>query len=50
LHFNCKFVTHKNSRLLGLSIEERSAEVATREEFGHFEIDTIVGKRDYDLD
>lgn len=37
---------HKNSRLLGLSIEDRPAEVATRKEFGHFEIDTIVGKRD----
>ncbi|MFC6259740.1 IS30 family transposase [Levilactobacillus fujinensis] len=41
-----KHAVHMNSRLLGLSIEERPAEVATREEFGHFEIDTIVGKRD----
>ncbi|WP_367296630.1 IS30 family transposase [Levilactobacillus yonginensis] len=41
-----KRAPHKNSRQLGLSIEKRPAEVATREEFGHFEIDTIVGKRD----
>jgi len=41
-----KNILHKNSRVLGLSIEERPAEVDTREEFGHFEIDTIVGKRD----
>ena len=41
-----KHAPHKNSRLPGLSIEERPAEVATRKEFGHFEIDTIVGKRD----
>ncbi|AYM04040.1 IS30 family transposase [Levilactobacillus brevis] len=37
---------HKYRRLLGQSIEERPAEVDSRETFGHFEIDTIVGKRD----
>lgn len=36
----------KYRRLLGQSIEERPAEVDSREAFGHFEIDTIVGKRD----
>ena len=41
-----KHVVHKHSRILGRSIEERPAAVDSREEFGHFEIDTIVGKRD----
>ena len=41
-----KHTVHKFSRILGRGIEERPTEVETREEFGHFEIDTIVGKRD----
>lgn len=36
----------KNRRILGLSIEKRPAEIDTREEFGHWEIDTVVGKRE----
>lgn len=38
--------THK--RIYGTSIEERPPEVLTREEFGHFEIDTIIGKKSND--
>jgi len=42
--------THKhrcriNRRILGASIEERPEIVNSRTEFGHWEIDTIVGKR-----
>jgi len=40
-----KNVVRKNHHVLGLSIEERPSEVDKREEFGHFEIDTIVGLR-----
>ena len=35
-----------NRRLYGMSIDQRPGEVESREEFGHGEIDTIVGKRD----
>lgn len=35
----------KNRRLLGQSIENRPKEIDTRQEFGHLEIDTIVGTR-----
>lgn len=35
----------KNKRILGLSIELRPAEVETREELGHWEIDTVEGRR-----
>lgn len=37
---NCK---HK--RIMGLSIEERPPEVDKREEVGHWEIDTVIGKK-----
>lgn len=37
---------HKNKRILGQGIEERPAEVEQRQEFGHQEIDTVVGKKD----
>lgn len=40
-------VVKKNRRILGLSIENRPEIVETREEFGHWEIDTVVGKREY---
>ena len=35
----------KNRRILGDSIEQRPQVVNDRQEFGHWEIDTIVGKR-----
>ena len=35
----------KNRRILGDSIEQRPQIVNVRQEFGHWEIDTIVGKR-----
>lgn len=37
---------HKNRRILGASIEQRPDSVNGREEFGHWEIDTVVGKRE----
>ena len=36
----------QNRRLFGMSIEERPKVVNSREEFGHWEIDTVVGKND----
>ncbi len=38
----------KNKRILGQSIELRPAEVENRQEFGHWEIDTVLGKRSND--
>lgn len=35
----------KNKRNFGRSIEERSFEIAARREIGHWEIDTVVGKK-----
>ena len=35
----------KNRRILGVSIEQRPESVDQRQEFGHWEIDTVVGKR-----
>ena len=40
------FRQHK--RLLGQSIEQRPESVQTRQEFGHWEIDTVIGKRSND--
>jgi len=40
--------TRKNKRILGRSIEERPPEVADRQEFGHWEIDTVIGKKSND--
>lgn len=40
--------SRKNKRVLGRSIEERPAEVAERKEFGHWEIDTVIGKKSND--
>ena len=34
-----------NKRILGRSIEERPAEVETREEFGHWETDLVMGSK-----
>jgi len=36
----------KNRKSLGKSIEERPESIDTREEFGHWEIDSVLGKRD----
>ncbi|ATO42805.1 MULTISPECIES: IS30 family transposase [Loigolactobacillus] len=35
----------KHKRLAGRSIEERPKSIDQRQEFGHFELDTVVGKR-----
>lgn len=35
----------KHKRNLGKSIEERLASISTREEFGHWEIDTVIGQK-----
>ncbi len=35
----------KNKRIKGRSIEERPGIVAERKEFGHWEVDTVVGRR-----
>lgn len=35
-----------HKRLYGISIEERPESVNQREEFGHWEIDTVVGRKD----
>ncbi|MGM0123237.1 hypothetical protein IGI37_000867 [Enterococcus sp. AZ194] len=35
----------KNKKVLGRSIEERPIHIEDRQEFGHFEIDTVIGKR-----
>ncbi|WP_257347665.1 IS30 family transposase, partial [Pseudalkalibacillus decolorationis] len=37
--------SRKNKRILGQSIEERCDSVESREEFGHWEIDTVIGKK-----
>ena len=37
--------SRKNKRNLGESIENRPPEVATRETFSHWEIDTVIGKQ-----
>ena len=46
LHRNTKrHETRENRRNLGKSIEERPKVVETREEFGHWEIDSVLGKK-----
>lgn len=46
LHRNTKRAkVRKNKRILGNSIESRPESVKTREEFGHWEIDTVVGSK-----
>ena len=34
-----------NAKHLGRSIEDRSPEVLSREEFGHWEVDLVLGKK-----
>lgn len=41
-----KNIVRINKRKLGRSIEERDKSIETREEFGHWEIDTVVGPKD----
>lgn len=36
---------HQYKKVFGQSIEQRAASVQTREEFGHWEIDTVLGSR-----
>ena len=38
----------EHKKVLGKSIEERPESVETREEFGHWEIDTVLGKKSND--
>ena len=35
----------ENKKILGISIDKRPAHIDNREEFGHFEIDTVHGKK-----
>lgn len=35
----------QNKKILGISIDERLTHIDNREEFGHFEIDTVHGKK-----
>jgi IS30 family transposase len=37
-----------NKRILGRSIDERPDEIGERKEFGHWEIDTVIGKKSQD--
>ena len=37
--------TRENKKILGDSIEQRPDDVDTREEFGHWEIDSVIGKK-----
>ena len=43
---NVRFLTIQ--RILGRSIEERDKIIESREEFGHWEIDTVIGVKDKD--
>lgn len=39
---------HQNKRILGKSIDQRPEEVQQRQTFGHWEIDTVIGKKSND--
>ncbi len=43
-----KAKVRKNKRVLGRSIEERDKAIEGRQEFGHWEIDTVIGVKDKD--
>lgn len=38
----------KNKKILGSSINERPSEIDSRDEFGHWEIDTVIGEKSSD--
>lgn len=40
--------SREHKKVLGMSIEERPQSVETREEFGHWEIDTVLGQKSND--
>jgi IS30 family transposase len=40
----------KNGKCLWASIEKRPQHIETRDEFGHFEIDSVVGRKDKEDD
>lgn len=40
-----KKIVRKNRRKLGRSIEERDKSIDSKEEFGHWEIDTVIGSK-----
>src|SRR5690625_5035277 len=43
-----KVKSAENKKVLGMSIEERPESIETREEFGHWEIDTVLGHKSKD--
>jgi IS30 family transposase len=43
-----KDASQNHKRLYGKSISERPESIEKREEFGHWEIDTVLGKRSND--
>ena len=43
-----KVKSRKNKKALGTSIEERPESIDTRDEFGHWEIDTVLGHKSKD--
>ncbi|MDN3956207.1 IS30 family transposase [Sporolactobacillus laevolacticus] len=51
LRYSTKKSRHRpNIKHLGDSIDNRPAEVQTRQQFGHWEIDTVIGKKSSDDD
>ena len=45
-HSQRKSISRKHKRELGKSIELRDSNIETREEFGHWELDTVRGTKD----
>ncbi|MDI6603987.1 MAG: IS30 family transposase [Thermoanaerobacteraceae bacterium] len=43
-----KKIIRKNKKIMGESISQRPEEINKRESFGHWEIDTVIGKRSND--
>lgn len=48
LNTKTKHIVQKNRKILGASISKRPAEIEDREEFGHWEIDTVEGQKSDD--